>query len=151
MHAGETVPFGLTWAPSHQSRPAPVDAARALADTTGFWQRWSSRSTVTGPWREAVQRSLIVLKALTYRPTGGIVAAVTTSLPEQPGGPRNWDYRYCWLRARHLHPLRAPARRLRRRGTRRHDWLLRAVAGDSADLQIVYGRGGAPAHRADAR
>jgi GH15 family glucan-1,4-alpha-glucosidase len=142
VHAGETVPFVLTWAPSHQSRPAPVDAARALADTVSFWQHWSARSTVTGPWRDAVQRSLIVLKALTYRPTGGIVAAVTTSLPEQPGGPRNWDYRYCWLRDATftLQALIDAGYVSEAKAWR--EWLLRAVAGDPASLQIMYGLDG---------
>jgi GH15 family glucan-1,4-alpha-glucosidase len=142
VYAGETVPFVLTWAPSHQARPAPVDPLRALADTESFWRRWSSRSTVTGPWRDAVQRSLIVLKALTYRPTGGIVASVTTSLPEQPGGSRNWDYRYCWLRDATftLEALLTAGYVAEARAWR--EWLLRAVAGDPASLQVMYGLDG---------
>ncbi|MDQ4054147.1 MAG: glycoside hydrolase family 15 protein [Actinomycetota bacterium] len=139
VRAGDTVPFVLTWAPSHVSPPAPVDAVQALAETVEFWEGWSAQSSVTGPWRDAVQRSLIVLKALTYAPTGGIVAAVTTSLPEQLGGPRNWDYRYCWLRDATftLQALLAAGYRDEARGWR--EWLLRAVAGDPSKLQIMYG------------
>jgi GH15 family glucan-1,4-alpha-glucosidase len=139
VRAGESVPFVLTWSPSHVRRPRPVDPFRALADTVGFWERWSARSSVTGRWRDAVQRSLIVLKALTYAPTGGIVAAVTTSLPEQPGGPRNWDYRYCWLRdaTYTLQALLAAGYVDEAKAWR--EWLLRAVAGDPGSLQIMYG------------
>ena len=96
--AGETIPFVLSYAPSHQPLPPPVDPARALRDTEVFWRRWSDRCASAGPWTEPVKRSLVVLKGLTYAQTGGIVAAATTSLPEQLGGVRNWDYRYCWLR-----------------------------------------------------
>ena len=94
------VPFVLTWYPSHDDPPAPLDPERALADTESFWREWNGRRTqlAAGEWREVVPRSLITLKALTYAPTGGIVAAPTTSLPEEIGGVRNWDYRYCWLR-----------------------------------------------------
>ena len=96
--AGERVAFVLTWYPSH-SRPARrLDAVHAVADTEAWWREWATRCTYDGDWRDAVRRSLITLKALTYAPTGGIVAAPTTSLPEQLGGVRNWDYRYCWLR-----------------------------------------------------
>jgi GH15 family glucan-1,4-alpha-glucosidase len=139
VRAGESVPFVLTWAPSHLDRPDPVDAFRALSDTVELWERWSARSSVTGRWRDAVQRSLIVLKALTYVPTGGIVAAVTTSLPEQLGGPRNWDYRFCWLRdaTYTLQALLAAGYTDEARAWR--EWLLRAVAGDPAKLQIMYG------------
>jgi GH15 family glucan-1,4-alpha-glucosidase len=142
VSAGETVPFVLTWAPSHLRRPTLVDPAKALADTVAFWEQWSARSSVTGPWRAAVQRSLIVLKALTYAPTGGIVAAVTSSLPEQPGGPRNWDYRYCWLRdaAFTLQALLAAGYVDEAKAWR--EWLLRAVAGDPGTLQIMYGLDG---------
>jgi GH15 family glucan-1,4-alpha-glucosidase len=142
VHAGETVPFVLTWAPSHHRRPKPVDPHQALADATDFWEQWSARSTVTGAWREAVQGSLIVLKALTYAPTGGIVAAATTSLPEQPGGVRNWDYRYCWLRDATftLQALLAGGYVDEAKAWR--EWLLRAVAGDPAKLQIMYGLDG---------
>jgi len=95
---GERVPFVLTWAPSHEGPPEPVDAEQALSDTLGFWRDWLQDCSIGGPYADAVRRSLVVLKALTYLPTGGIAAAVTTSLPEQIGGVRNWDYRYCWLR-----------------------------------------------------
>jgi hypothetical protein len=98
VHAGDRVPFVLTWTPSHLPRPRSVDPGSALQGTQEFWTEWSGRSQAAGPYKDAVQRSLITLKALTYAPTGGIVAAPTTSLPEQIGGPRNWDYRYCWLR-----------------------------------------------------
>jgi GH15 family glucan-1,4-alpha-glucosidase len=143
VRAGDTVPFVLTWAPSHVNQPDPVDAAQALAETVAFWESWSAQSSVTGPWRDAVQRSLIVLKALTYAPTGGIVAAVTTSLPEQLGGPRNWDYRYCWLRdaTYTLQALLAAGYRDEAKAWR--EWLLRAVAGDPSKLQIMYGLDGA--------
>ncbi len=96
--AGEQVPFVLTYSPSHLPRPQPVDGLAAIGDTETFWADWIGRCSYTGEWADAVRRSLVTLKALTYAPTGGIVAAVTTSLPEQLGGPRNWDYRYCWLR-----------------------------------------------------
>ncbi|MDX6511236.1 MAG: hypothetical protein QOE36_740 [Gaiellaceae bacterium] len=141
---GERVPFVLTWYPSHREVPAAIDAEQALADTENFWREWSSKQTVKMPadWRELVQRSLMVLKALTYAPTGGIVAAPTTSLPEWIGGVRNWDYRYCWLRDATLTLLALlnaghvdEAQNWRR-------WLLRAVAGDPADLQIMYGVAG---------
>ena len=94
---GQTVDFVLTYGASHLPLPAPVDVDEALAETEAFWHDWVSRCTVEGEWREPVRRSLITLKALTYRPTGGIVAAVTTSLPERIGGERNWDYRFCWV------------------------------------------------------
>src|SRR5262249_8139538 len=96
--AGERVPFTLTWFPSHTLPPAATDPAEALRETEQFWGAWSSRCSYAGPYRDEVMRSLVVLKGLTYRPTGPIVAAPTTSLPEWPGGKRNWDYRYCWLR-----------------------------------------------------
>ncbi len=99
VRAGDRVPFVLTWNPSHESPPKPVDAEHALRDTLRFWTDWAQRGNpVHGPYRDAIKRSLLTLKALTYHPTGGIVAAATTSLPELIGGTRNWDYRYCWLR-----------------------------------------------------
>src|SRR5262249_31597285 len=98
VEAGESIPFGLAYGPSFQSSPQPTNAFQALERTEAFWRRWSDRCPDVGAWTEAVKRSLITLKALTYAPTGGIVAAATTSLPESLGGVRNWDYRYCWLR-----------------------------------------------------
>jgi GH15 family glucan-1,4-alpha-glucosidase len=96
--AGERVPFVLAWHPSNEAPPAPLDAVQALADTEAWWREWSSHCTYRGPWRDLVVRSILTLKALTYAPTGGIVAAPTTSLPEWIGGTRNWDYRFCWIR-----------------------------------------------------
>jgi GH15 family glucan-1,4-alpha-glucosidase len=139
VHAGERVPFVLTWTPSHMPRPRPVNPERALADTEEFWTEWSGRSQAVGPYRDAVQRSLIILKALTYAPTGGIVAAATTSLPEQIGGPRNWDYRYCWLRDATLSLQSLLAAGYTDEAAAWREWLLRAVAGDPAELQIMYG------------
>ncbi|MEO8330463.1 MAG: trehalase-like domain-containing protein, partial [Candidatus Nanopelagicales bacterium] len=98
VSAGDRVPFVMTHAVSYEKRPKPVDAFRAVKETEVFWTDWIKKCAYTGPDAEAVRRSLVTLKALTYQPSGGIVAAVTTSLPEQIGGPRNWDYRYCWLR-----------------------------------------------------
>jgi GH15 family glucan-1,4-alpha-glucosidase len=98
VQAGVTVPFVLTHGSSHQSPPQAIDPESSLAQTESFWKTWSARSRSQGEWSEAVTRSLITLKALTYAPTGGIVAAATTSLPERLGGVRNWDYRFCWLR-----------------------------------------------------
>lgn len=142
IRAGETVPFVLTWSPSHLKRPARVDPFRSLADAMTFWERWSRRSTVSGPWREAVQRSLIVLKALTYAPTGGIVAAASTSLPEQLGGRRNWDYRYGWLRDATFTLQALLAAGYVDEASAWREWLLRAVAGDPSTLQIMYGLDG---------
>ena len=139
VRAGERMPFVLTWTPSHLPRPSPVNPETALQDTRDFWTEWSGRSQAAGPYREAVQRSLITLKALTYAPTGGIVAAPTTSLPEQIGGPRNWDYRYCWLRDATLTLQSLLAAGYTDEATAWREWLLRAVAGDPAELQIMYG------------
>ncbi len=136
--AGERVPFVLTWSSSHLRRPRTIDADQALAGTVAFWEDWSSRSTAQGPYRDAVQRSLITLKALTFAPTGGIIAAATTSLPEQPGGPRNWDYRYCWLRDATLTLQSLIRAGYTDEAKAWREWLLRAVAGDPADLQIMY-------------
>jgi len=140
--AGERVPFTLTWFPSHQETPAPIDPEQALEDTCAFWREWAATCTYNGRWSEPVRRSLMVLKAMTYAPTGGIVASPTTSLPEKLGGVRNWDYRYCWLRDATFaldalvdHGFIGEARAWRR-------WLLRAVAGDPDDLQIMYGPAG---------
>ena len=139
---GERVPFVLTWAPSHLPDPGHVEAERALAETETSWKQWSDRCTVQGPYRELVQRSLITLKALTYDPTGGIVAAATTSLPEHLGGVRNWDYRLCWLRDATftLYSLMSAGYTDEAREWRQ--WLLRAAAGDPSQLQILYGIAG---------
>ena len=140
--AGEREPFVLTWYPSHLELPRAIDAEHALEQTSLFWREWLDSSSYDGRWEEAVTRSLMVLKALTYEPTGGIVAAPTTSLPEQIGGVRNWDYRYCWLRDATfaLDALLESGFVDEARAWR--TWLLRAVAGDPDDLQIMYGPAG---------
>ncbi len=137
--AGDRVPFVLTWSPSHLRRPRAVNPEAVLASTEEFWFDWSAKCKITGPHRDAVQRSLITLKALTFAPTGGIVAAVTTSLPEEIGGTRNWDYRFCWLRDATLTLQALLAAGYTEEAGAWRDWLLRAVAGDPADLQIMYG------------
>jgi GH15 family glucan-1,4-alpha-glucosidase len=143
VSAGDRVPFVLTWFPSHHpEHPAPIDADEALESTTEFWREWCSRSEYDGEYRDAVQRSLIVLKALTYAPTGGIVAAATTSLPERLGGVRNWDYRYCWLRDATFTLMSLVHTGYVDEAAAWRTWLLRAVAGDPADLQIMYGPAG---------
>jgi GH15 family glucan-1,4-alpha-glucosidase len=139
VQAGERVPFVLTWAPSHVPRPHTVDAEHVLGTTLAYWRGWASQCSYKGKYEEAVTRSLVILKALTYAPTGGIVAAVTTSLPEQIGGPRNWDYRYCWLRDATLTLQALLAAGYTAEAAAWRNWLLRAVAGDPADLQIMYG------------
>lgn len=140
--AGEQVAMVLTWYPSHQAQPTPADPWEALHETELFWSRWSGKSTAYGPYRDAIQRSLITLKALTYVPTGGIVAAPTTSLPEQPDGPRNWDYRFCWLRDATLALQSLITAGYTEEAQAWRDWLLRAVAGDPSQLQIMYGLDG---------
>ncbi|GAA4925123.1 glycoside hydrolase family 15 protein [Streptomyces coeruleoprunus] len=140
--AGEKVAFVLTWHPSHEPRPHLVDPHEALAHTMEDWKTWAARCTYEGPYREAVMRSLITLKALTYAPTGGIVAAPTTSLPEEMGGVRNWDYRFCWLRDSTLTLGALLSAGYVDEAAAWRDWLLRAVAGDPADLQIMYGLAG---------
>ena len=138
----QRVPFVLTWYPSHESAPPPRDPEKALIETERYWREWSGRCTYEGPWRTSVVRSLITLKALTYSPTGGIVAAPTTSLPEQLGGVRNWDYRFCWLRDATftLYALMMGGYTEEARAWR--DWLLRAVAGDPSQTNIMYGLAG---------
>ena len=139
---GETIPFVLTYGPSNAAPPDPIDPWEALQDTERFWTEWTARAKIAGPYEAQIRRSLLTLKALTYAPTGGLIAAPTTSLPEQFGGTRNWDYRYCWIRdatltllafinAGHFDEARAWA-----------DWLHRAAAGDPADMRIMYGIGG---------
>jgi GH15 family glucan-1,4-alpha-glucosidase len=139
---GETVPFVLTWSRSHRPDPGPIDPTHQLKETERWWHDWSARCNYDGRWREPVIRSLITLKALTYDPTGGIVAALTTSLPEALGGARNWDYRYCWIRDASftLYALLISGYREEARAWR--EWLLRAVAGTPDQLQTVYGVAG---------
>jgi GH15 family glucan-1,4-alpha-glucosidase len=139
---GETIPFVLTYSPSHLPLPEPVDATRTLADTETYWREWTAKCRPAGRWSEAVRRSVITLKALTYAPTGGIVAAPTTSLPEQLGGRRNWDYRYCWLRDATLTLLGSMHAGYVDEARAWREWLLRAVAGSPDQLQIMYGIGG---------
>jgi GH15 family glucan-1,4-alpha-glucosidase len=136
---GETVPFALTYGPSHLPVPESIDPADALRDTEAFWTEWSGRCTYKGDSRDLVMRSLITLKALTYVPTGGIVAAPTTSLPEKLGGARNWDYRFCWLRDATFTLLALMNSGYTEEALCWHNWLLRAVAGAPAHMQIMYG------------
>jgi GH15 family glucan-1,4-alpha-glucosidase len=142
MSKGEIEFFELTWYPSHERPPRPANVGYGIDDTEKWWREWASSFTVGGEWRDAVIRSLITLKALTYQPTGGIVAAVTTSLPENFGGVRNWDYRFCWLRdaTQTLEALMRGGCQYEAIAWR--NWLLRAAAGDPADLQIMYGPSG---------
>ncbi len=139
---GRTVDFILTHGPSHVPPPMPVDVDEALADTEAFWRGWASRCTVDGRWGEVARRSLITLKALTYRPTGGIVAAATASLPEQIGGERNWDYRFCWLRDATFTLLALMDSGYFEEAGDWRDWLIRAVAGSANQIQIMYGVAG---------
>ncbi len=140
--AGDRLSFVLTWNASYRHRPRPVDPLAALVATEGFWRSWAGQCSYQGPYREAVVRSLVTLKALTYAPTGGIVAAATTSLPEEIGGVRNWDYRFCWLRdsAFTLQALVKTGYSDEARAWR--EWLLRAIAGSPSRLQILYGVAG---------
>jgi GH15 family glucan-1,4-alpha-glucosidase len=140
--AGETVPFVLTYAPSHLPPPQPLDARSALAATESFWTDWSKKCRPSGHCSDAVLRSLITLKALTYWPTGGIVAAPTTSLPERLGGMRNWDYRFCWLRDATLTLLALMDAGFSDEAQSWREWLLRAVAGSPEQAQIMYGIAG---------
>jgi len=139
VNAGETTPFVLTYGPSHLDVPAPIDPAVALQETKDFWIEWCSHSTYEGEGRDLIMRSLITLKALTYGPTGGIVAAPTTSLPEKIGGARNWDYRFCWLRDATFTLLALMNSGYTEEASAWHNWLLRAVAGAPANMQIMYG------------
>ena len=142
VRAGESVPFVLAWGPSHEVDPKPADPKLALAATEAFWTNWAERCTYQGPWREPVLRSLITLKALTYGPTGGIVAAPTTSLPEFIGGVRNWDYRFCWLRDSTFTLLALMGAGYFEEARSWRDWLARAVAGNPEQTQILYGLAG---------
>jgi GH15 family glucan-1,4-alpha-glucosidase len=140
--AGDKIPFVLSYGPSHRDPPEPLDAIAALSDTEVFWHNWSAACTEMGEWSQLVRRSLITLKALIYRPTGGIVAAPTTSLPEQLGGVRNWDYRYCWLRDATFTLLTLMHGGIYGEAEDWRQWLLRAIAGDPAQIQIMYGIAG---------
>ena len=142
VREGEQVAFVLTWHPSHEPRPPLVAPYTSLGHSVTDWRAWAARCRYRGPHRDAVVRSLITLKALTYAPTGGIVAAPTTSLPEEPGGVRNWDYRFCWLRDSTLTLNALLAAGYKEEAEAWRNWLLRAVAGDPADLQIMYGVAG---------
>jgi GH15 family glucan-1,4-alpha-glucosidase len=142
VREGDFVPFVLTYSPSHLPVQKPVNARKALDDTERFWNEWSKRGRYRGEWPEAVDRSLITLKALTYRPTGGIVAAPTTSLPEQIGGQRNWDYRFCWLRDATFTLLALMDAGYFDEAAAWRDWLLRAAAGSPSQVQIMYGLAG---------
>jgi GH15 family glucan-1,4-alpha-glucosidase len=142
VEAGESVPFVLSYGPSFEDLPAAIDAFGALEQTEAWWRRWSDRCPEVGPWTEAVRRSLITLKALTYAPTGGMVAAATTSLPERLGGERNWDYRYCWLRDATFTLLAFMHLGYYEEARAWRDWLIRAVAGSPSQTQIMYGVGG---------
>ncbi|HSC28792.1 MAG TPA: glycoside hydrolase family 15 protein [Vicinamibacterales bacterium] len=139
---GEEIGFDLTWFPSHAEARQELDPHAALRSTETWWTEWAAHCTVTGPWRDAVMRSLITLKALTYRPTGAIVAAPTTSLPERFGGARNWDYRYCWLRDATFTLLALMSAGYTREAAAWRDWLVRAVAGRPQQIHIMYGIGG---------
>ncbi len=136
---GDRVPFVLTWFASHEDAPRAINPEHALGETRAYWEQWSQKCERYGEWHEAVVRSLITLKGLTYAPTGGIVAAATTSLPEEIGGVRNWDYRYCWLRdaTYTLYALMNAGYLEESRSWRQ--WLLRAIAGSASQMQIMYG------------
>jgi GH15 family glucan-1,4-alpha-glucosidase len=136
---GDRVPFVLTWFASHAEPPRKVNAEHALRDTEKYWGDWSSQFQSKGEWRDAVMRSLITLKGLTYAPTGGLVAALTTSLPEEIGGVRNWDYRFCWLRDAALILLALLRSGYREEAKSWRQWLLRAIAGSPAQMQAIYG------------
>jgi GH15 family glucan-1,4-alpha-glucosidase len=139
---GQSLAFVMTRYDSHLGEPRGRDPGEMLHETEAWWQQWSSRCTIGGPWREAVMRSLVTLKALTYSPTGGIAAAATTSLPEQLGGVRNWDYRYCWLRDATFTLYALLIAGYTEEASAWRQWLLRAVAGHPAELQIMYGLAG---------
>ena len=139
---GERVPFMLTWHVSHRPAPRQIDPIKAVRDTERWWQRWVGQLDYHGGWREAVTRSVLTLKALTYGPTGGVVAAPTTSLPETLGGVRNWDYRYCWLRDATFTLDALMQAGMRAEAEAWREWLLRAVAGSPEQTQILYGVAG---------
>jgi GH15 family glucan-1,4-alpha-glucosidase len=142
LRKGDRARFTLTYGRSHQVDPDPIDAEQALIDTENFWIPWTARLNHVGEYRDVVERSLIALKAMTFRPTGGVVAAVTTSLPEALGGVRNWDYRYCWLRDTTFTLLALTNGGYYEEATAWQDWLLRALAGSPDQIQIMYGLSG---------
>jgi GH15 family glucan-1,4-alpha-glucosidase len=142
VHEGDSIPFVLTHSPSHLPPPPALDIAEALTTTQGYWREWSSRCTIDGRHGDLVRRALMTLKALSYQPTGGIVAALTTSLPERIGGARNWDYRFCWLRDAAFTLLAFLNAGYRDEADRWQQWLLRAIAGSPQQMQIMYGVGG---------
>ncbi len=132
----------MTWFPSHTTPPDSIDAKQVLDETEEWWRCWTQKSDYKGRWRDAVMRSLITLKGLTYGPTGGIVAALTTSLPEFIGGSRNWDYRYCWPRDAAFTLFALLQSGYVQEAAAWRDWLLRAVAGSPAQIQSIYGVAG---------
>src|SRR5690349_11688329 len=136
---GERIPFVLTWFASHEEPPKPVTAEDALRDTEQFWSRWTTRCQRKTEWEDVIVRSLVVLKGLTYAPTGGLVAAATTSLPEEIGGVRNWDYRYCWLRDAAFTLVAFMNAGYTEEAGQWREWLLRAIAGMPSQMQIMYG------------
>lgn len=142
VHAGDQLPFSLTYSPSHTSIQDEIDPRKSLEDTAQLWTSWAARCTDEGPHQAMVMRSLLTLRALIYAPTGGIVAAPTTSLPERLGGSRNWDYRYCWLRDATLTLLALLNAGYSKEAGAWRDWLLRAVAGNPDEMQIMYGVAG---------
>jgi GH15 family glucan-1,4-alpha-glucosidase len=142
VHAGEAVPFVLTHGASHLTPPQAADAASSLIATEAFWTEWIGHGETDVAWTDAVCRSLVTLKALTYAPTGGIVAAATTSIPEHIGGIRNWDYRYCWVRDATLTLLALMNAGYYDEARSWRDWLLRAAAGAPSQMQIMYGVAG---------
>jgi GH15 family glucan-1,4-alpha-glucosidase len=144
VQAGETLDLQLSWYPSHRPTPAPIDAEESQRLTAEWWRDWARSCSHDGPYREAVVRSMLVLRALTNEETGGIVAAATTSLPEEPGGMRNWDYRYVWLRDASLSLKVLLGQGYAREAEAWRNWLMRAIAGDPRDLQIKYGLAGEP-------
>ena len=142
VNEGESLDFVMTYGRSHLHAPRAIDVNKAMAETQTFWEQWAAQCTYQGPYRSMVERSLITLKALTYRPTGGIVAAITTSLPEQIGGPRNWDYRYCWLRDATFTLDAFMHGGYYQEAKAWQHWLLRAIAGSPDQVQIMYGIAG---------
>ena len=142
LHAGESQSFALTYGSSFEDLPAPIDVQQALRETERFWTEWAGRSKYRGPYSDAVERSLITLKAMTYRPSGGIVAASTTSLPERISGPLNWDYRFCWIRDATFTLSALLEAGYTEEVVAWKDWLLRAVGRDASQVQIMYGIGG---------